>query len=174
MAARSKGDTLPLGPRLANAVVSMGQYLWHLVFPFDLAAIYPFSGGGIEWAPALASAAAAGAISAAVLRWGGQYRYLVTGWLWFLGTLVPVLGFVQVGSQAWADRYTYVPYVGVFLALVWLIGDAIQSRPALRVPMAAAGAAFTLAFAALAHIQTYTWKDDLSLFGRVAQRFPGA
>ena len=161
-------------PRLCNAVVSLGQYLWHLPLPVNLAAIYPHPGNTIAWSSVLASAAAVAVLTAAALRWGRRFPYLVVGWLWFLGTLIPVLGLVQVGFQAWADRYSYVPYVGLFVAIVWLVGDLVSSAPVIRRAAAVAGAAMLLTFAWLAHAQTLTWKDDPSLFGRIVERFPNA
>ena len=165
-------DELPFVPRLANSVVSVGQYLWHVVLPINLAAIYPHSGREIAWGAFTASAATIVAITAAALRSRRRFPYLLVGWLWFLGTLVPVLGLVQVGTQAWADRYTYVPYVGLFVAFVWLVANFVQVRPRLRRPAIAAGAAALCVLAGVAHAQVFTWKDDPSLFGRVTNQFP--
>lgn len=170
----SSFDELPFGARLPNAVVSVGQYVLHLVWPVNLAAIYPHPGRAIAWGAVAASAASIAAITTAAVAWRRRFPYLLVGWLWFLGTLVPVLGFVQVGAQAWADRYTYVPYVGLFVALVWLGGDLVASRPSMRRAAVAASAAALLGLAVLAHRQVFTWRDDLALFGRVVDRSPHA
>jgi tetratricopeptide (TPR) repeat protein len=100
--------------------------------------------------------------------------YLAVGWLWFLGTLVPVVGLVQVGTQAWADRYTYVPYIGPFIAIVWLIAELADSRLATKRLANAAGCVVVISFAWLAHAQNWVWRDDASLFGQVVERFPHA
>jgi tetratricopeptide (TPR) repeat protein len=165
-------DDLPLGPRLANAVVSVGQYVRHAVFPVNLAAIYPHPGREIAWGALAASTLMIVGLTAAALKYRRRSPYLLMGWLWFLGTLVPVLGLVQVGTQAWADRYTYVPYVGLFVALVWLAADFVQARPRLLRPAVVTAAALLFVFAGLAHAQVFTWRDDPSLFGRVVERSP--
>jgi Tfp pilus assembly protein PilF len=116
---------LPFGARLENALVAYGAYLVKFLWPVDLSPIYPHPAHWETWrvigAALLLVAATAGA-------WLGRRRFpfLPVGWLWYLGTLVPVIGLVQVGSQAFADRYTYVPLIGIIVALVWLGVEAIS------------------------------------------------
>jgi len=112
----------PLGVRLQNAVVAYAMYLQKAVWPVRLAPLYPHPGGSLSaWQIAL-SAVVLFAISAAVLKLPSR-RYLAVGWLWFLGTLVPVIGLVQVGDAAMADRYAYIPLIGIFVMLTWGISD---------------------------------------------------
>jgi hypothetical protein len=110
---------LSLDARIANAAVAYVQYLAKLFWPVNLSPLYPHPD---HWGPWLVTGAAALLICLTAAVWRGRRRfpYALTGWLWFLGTLVPVIGIVQVGSQAFADRYTYLPLVGIMVALVWL------------------------------------------------------
>src|SRR5215470_6717998 len=106
--------------RVENALQSYGIYLWKTIWPFGFSLYYPFSQAAIPiWKPALATAVLV-AISAIVWKQRIARPCLIMGWLWFLGTLVPVIGVVQVGDQAMADRYAYLPLIGIFVALVWM------------------------------------------------------
>lgn len=115
----------PLSARLANAPVSYVRYLGLTVWPVDLAILYPMPVAWAKWQVAGALGLLAGLTWACVCRFGRE-PWLAAGWFWFLGTLVPVIGLVQVGNQSIADRYTYVPLVGLFVALVWAV-DGFQS-----------------------------------------------
>ncbi|MGA8153159.1 MAG: hypothetical protein WB952_19565 [Terriglobales bacterium] len=121
MAQRSGGampatEILPLGTRLWNSVYSYAAYIWKAFWPARLAPFYPGSRLAV-WQIAMAAGFLL-VISTLVWRWRRSCPYLVTGWLWYLGTMVPVIGLVQVGGQAMADRYTYIPFIGIFVALV--------------------------------------------------------
>ena len=120
-------DTLPLYPRVANALVSYLAYLGQFFWPVGLAALYPHPGNSLPpWEVAGAFFALLG-ISVAVLLLRRRHPHLLVGWLWYLGMMVPVIGLVQVGSQGMACRYTYLPQIGLCVALAWaaarLIGD---------------------------------------------------
>jgi len=109
----------PLAIRLENALVSYVTYLGKTFWPVDLAVFYPHP---LHTLPLWKSVGAAGlllAISVAVLRLGKRHPYLPVGWFWYLGTLIPVIGLVQVGVQAMADRYTYIPLIGIFIMVAW-------------------------------------------------------
>ena len=110
--------TIPMGLRFENAAVSVARYLGKMFWPSDLVILYPYPGHWPLGLVIFALALVAG-VSLATLWFGRRQPYLVTGWFWFLGMLVPVIGLVQVGQQAMADRYTYVPLVGMFIALTW-------------------------------------------------------
>ena len=111
-----------LGVRVENAVVAYATYLWKLIWPSHLAPLYPHPGDSLaSWQVAL-SLLVLLAITSIVLAFRAK-RYLLVGWLWFLGTLVPVIGLVQVGDQAMADRYAYVPLVGIFVMIAWGFAD---------------------------------------------------
>jgi Flp pilus assembly protein TadD len=118
--------------RLFNALVSYVGYLGQTVWPRDLAAFYPFSLRRAGTLPAAGAVLLLGLVTAACLLQARRRPYLAVGWLWYLGTLVPVIGLVQVGDQAHADRYSYVPLIGIFVMLAWGLADLAQSQPHLR------------------------------------------
>jgi protein O-mannosyl-transferase len=112
----------PLGVRLENAIVAYAMYLWKMIWPAHLAVLYQHPGDSLPGWQLTVGVVVLAAISAVVWRFRSR-RYLVVGWLWFLGTLVPVIGVVQVGYQAMADRYAYIPLIGVFVMVVWGAAD---------------------------------------------------
>jgi tetratricopeptide (TPR) repeat protein len=119
---------LPLGVRLENAMYAYALYIWKALWPAWLAVFYPHPGATLTlWQLGIA---ALFLLSVSVLVWRQRAArpYLITGWLWFLGTLVPVIGLVQVGEQAIADRYAYVPLIGIFVMVVWGAADLADSR----------------------------------------------
>jgi len=114
-------DAIPLTVRLANALVAYSQYLIHVFLPTGLSIFYPHPGRDIPWGTVLLSVTLLFLISHLSFRLRREKPFLLMGWLWYLGMLVPVIGIIQVGMQAMADRYTYVPIVGIFLLFAWLI-----------------------------------------------------
>ena len=158
-------ETLPLAARLSNALVSYVAYLGTMLWPSGLAVYYPHP---IDPQPLLAGAAAAVllTVSALALVWWKKRPYLLAGWCWYLGVLVPVLGLVQVGSQARADRFTYLPQLGVFVAFTWLVKEL---WPASQRRALAACASLALAACALLTAQNLTsWMDTVTLFEHAA------
>lgn len=154
---------LPLSTRLLNSVVSYAKYIGELFYPAKLAVVYPYEKNLPMWQIVI-SAIVLVAVSALCLTQFKTRKYLLFGWLWFLGTMVPVIGIVQVGSQSMADRYTYVPYFGLFVMIVWGVGDLLgKSTTAKRVfiPLFAIA---TLIFTFIAHKQTAHWRDNESLY----------
>jgi len=156
---------LPLGYRLVNAVVSYVGYIQHTVWPSGLAALYPY--------PVTLSYSAFGfslcllaAISVFVLYSGKRFPFLVTGWFWYLGMLVPVIGLVQVGLQAMADRYTYLASIGLFIMIVWGLSAALENHPRAKRVFVAGGCATLILLAILARAQTMYWQDQLTVFTR--------
>jgi protein O-mannosyl-transferase len=111
--------------RLNNSIVAYSMYLWKAVWPSQLAVLYPHPGNSLAVWKIAVSATVLLSITAVVIRCPSR-RYLLTGWLWFLGTLVPVIGIVQVGFQSMADRYAYIPLIGVFVMAVWAASDRAQ------------------------------------------------
>jgi tetratricopeptide (TPR) repeat protein len=170
--ARAQAPAVPLALRLANAAVAALRYLGLALWPDPLSVLYPHPYapelGGEPWGAATVAAAvvALGAISAMALV-ARRRPYLAVGWFWFLGTLVPVIGLVQIGPQGLADRYTYVPLIGPFIALAWGARDAIAAlgnRTAVRA--AAWGIALVLLAAAgvASHARARVWRDSESLY----------
>jgi hypothetical protein len=113
---------IPLLLRTENAIVSYVRYLRQLLWPTDLALFYPHA--TLPLTLVIASIFLLVAISTAVLYFGRKFPYLITGWGWYLVMLLPVIGLVQVGAQAMADRYTYLPQIGIVLAITWTAADA--------------------------------------------------
>jgi len=150
--------------RLANAATSYVRYLGAFAWPDGLAFLYPYPRAGIPWLVAVAAAAGIALVSAAVLFFGRRRPYLPFGWLWYLGTLVPVIGLIQVGGQARSDRYTYLTMIGLAVALIWLAGDL---WPRGRWARLALSGVFALSLAALAGASASyarVWRDSTTLF----------
>jgi protein O-mannosyl-transferase len=156
-------ENVPFQLRLCNALVAYAQYLRKTLWPGDLAPFYPLPESYPVWPVALAAFLLLG-ITALVLRPAGNKPYLPVGWFWFLGTLVPVIGIVQVGNQALADRYSYIPLVGIFVMAAWGTADWLQQRPSLRTPAAVIWAVGLAAFGIGAAVQCGYWKNSETLF----------
>jgi tetratricopeptide (TPR) repeat protein len=118
---------LPITTRASHAVLSYAHYIGAMFLPGHLAVFYPYDTAASP-AKIIAAGLMLGLISMAAAGFRRKRPYLLVGWLWFLGTLVPVIGLVQVGEQAWADRYTYLPLVGLFMAVVWLTATVFERR----------------------------------------------
>lgn len=154
--------TLP--QRLGNAVVSYAVYLRQMVWPADLAVFYPYPKGGVEpWKVAIALAVLC-AVTAAVIFVRKKQPWLLVGWLWYLGMLVPVIGIVQSGDLAHADRYTYLPMIGVCIAGTWTVAEWSEKWPWRR--MAAGTVAFVILCTLLlaAYRQATYWRDNETLW----------
>ncbi len=156
-------QAVPVGRRVGNALVSYAVYLAKTFWPAKLSVFYPLPLTIPLWKPLAAGALLAAITLLAVWRIRRQ-PYLAVGWLWFLGMLVPVIGFVQVGRQAMADRYTYLPSIGLFLAIAWAAADLVVERRLFRVTRMAGALAVVAALAVAAHAQAALWKDSLTLF----------
>jgi tetratricopeptide (TPR) repeat protein len=161
---------LPLGRRIANAVASYWKYIGKSFWPSDLTIYYPHPDTRFPiseqwplWVIGLAAVALVGFSLLALFR-ASRQPWFFTGWFWFLGTLVPVIGIVQVGGQAMADRYTYIPLIGLFLAFTWA-GSELLSRWPIPKPFTAGVLAIMLgACAVVSFRQAGTWKDNFTLF----------
>jgi tetratricopeptide (TPR) repeat protein len=153
----------PFSMRLANMLVSYAKYILLTFWPSGLGVYYPFSPTGLPaWQPVAAFIFLA-AITVTAVRQASRRPYLIVGWLWFLGTLVPVIGLVQVGGQAMADRYHYIPSIGLFIALAFAAADFLMARRSSR-PLVAAAAAVLLIMGTLAWRQAGRWRDSVTLF----------
>lgn len=130
-AVRSLGD-VPLGYRLSNIPVAYGHYFWKAFYPSSLSIFYPHPMGDVEPLKMLAGLALMAVVSAfALLQWRRR-PFLIVGWLWFVGSLVPVIGIIQFGAHGMADRYTYIAHLGLFTAIVWLGGECYERLTAGR------------------------------------------
>jgi protein O-mannosyl-transferase len=153
----------PLGLRLANADLAYAEYLRRFFVPIDLAAMYP-----LRVAPDRAAVLLCGLLlvgCTALAFWQARRRpWLLVGWLWFTGLLVPMIGIVHVGVQAFADRYTYLPSLGLSLAVAWLAGELAERVPRARTPIAVAVAVTLAGLTVLTRAQVATWRDMVTLF----------
>ena len=129
----------PLLARAENALVTVWIYLRQMVWPTKLALFYPHASGNLAAGVVILALISLLAVSAVVWMWRAKHPYLVTGWLWYLGMLVPVLGLVQVGWQAHADRYTYLPQIGIYLMLSWGAADLTAGWPRRRLILGSTG-----------------------------------
>ena len=183
IAQASSGTTEMLNPvefhlRLANAALSTVAYLFQSVWPSGLCCFYPYPRASLQstgwWrADVLGSTALIAIASAGAWWFGRRHKYLLVGWFWYLIALIPVVGIIQVGRQARADRYTYVPLVGVYLLMAWGAHELIESRfPAWRRLAIATATAVLLVLGVLTWRQTRTWHDDLTLFAHAAAVVP--
>ena len=165
----------PLGVRISNAVVSYAAYLGKTFWPVDLAVFYRHASG--YPAPAAVAASAIALVGITALAWRARRKapYVLAGWSWYVVTLFPVIGIVQVGDQAMADRYTYVPLIGIFTAIAWgadgLARRAAGERLAARA-LAAAGTLVIVILALLSRRQAAIWKDSITLFTHALQVAP--
>ena len=153
---------LPIAERVGNAIVSYTLYLWKMIWPSNLAVYYPFP----FWSSLeiLASAVLLAAISAGVLRGRRRFPYLMFGWLWYLLTLLPVIGLIKLGDAGMADRYSYITLIGPFVALAWGARDLAKrlSLPRFTLPALAGpllGACMIVTYVQLGH-----WQDSVKLF----------
>jgi tetratricopeptide (TPR) repeat protein len=157
-------DQLSLAGRLMNACISYMTYLVKMLWPSSLTVFYPHPRSHVlAWVAAAAFLALVG-ITVLTLRLRHRAPYLLFGWLWYLGTLVPVIGLVQVGKQSMADRYTYVPLLGIFIAAAWGLAELVKGNPALRRAAAAAAAGVLAALLAVTRVQAGHWTDNEALF----------
>jgi Flp pilus assembly protein TadD len=165
---RSGGAVMPtaelsLSGRIANALVSYVRYIGKLLWPADLAVFYPRPEHWPAWQVVGASLALA-VITALVLRWLTSRGYLAVGWFWFVATLVPVIGLVQVGEQSIADRYTYIPSIGLFVIAAWGLGDIACHWPRLRPVLASVSVLALAGLLVAARQQVLYWRTSEALF----------
>jgi tetratricopeptide (TPR) repeat protein len=154
----------PVGFRLSNGVVSYATYILLMFWPNNLAVYYPLPLTGIPTWQVIGAAFLLIGITALCLFERRNRPYLIVGWLWFLGTLVPVIGFVQVGGQTMADRYFYIPSIGLFIALVFGFSDLAKSWRVAPPLSAGIAAGVLLILATLTNAQIQRWRDSFTLF----------
>ncbi len=161
-AAIQSTESYPLALRLANAVVSCAVYLRQMVWPEGLAVLYPYPHHGLPPLEVALSALLLAAVS--IIAWTERKTrpWLLVGWLWYLIMLLPALGIVQAGNQAHADRYTYLPQIGIYLSITWLLADWLANR----VVLGGLAAGVIAALAVCAWRQTGYWKNSETLWAR--------
>jgi len=166
-------DPIPPAIRLANAVVSAVRYLRLTLWPVHLSPWYShpwFEGPPLSVAGVAAATAVIVGVTVLVVAGARRVPYATVGWLWYLGTLLPVLGLLYNGRQGMADRYAYIPHIGLFVAMTWTLADAWPWRSArVRGAVALVAATLLLALGALTWQQTHVWRDDRSFWSYTAR-----
>lgn len=157
-------DSKPLPLRIENAIISYVTYLYKIFWPVGLSVFYPYPDSAFPvWKFGLASIILGG-LSWFAWRSRRRFPYILFGWLWFIGTLVPVIGIVQVAGHALADRYTYIPSIGIFIIIAWGIRDLLSLYPLYRWGLVLACASAVIVLPVLCHNQVQYWRNSITLF----------
>ena len=155
-----KNEEMPFSLRISNALVSYAVYLKQMFYPAKLAPLYPYPMNSVPVWESLLAFVFLAAVSAGVIAWRRKRPCLMVGWFWYLGMLVPVIGLVQVGTQAHADRYTYLPQIGLSVMVVWLVADLCTAWRYRRVVLGGLMATAIAALMLCSRIQTACWRDS--------------
>ena len=155
--------------RIYNALISYVEYIEKLFRPNRLAAFYPHPFTNVSVLYAVISAVFLLVVTIFVLRFAKNHRYLVTGWFWYLGTLVPVIGLIQVGSFAMADRYTYITLTGLFIIIAWGLPELLVKLPQRKIILGVSMVIVLTALGICAGWQTSYWKNSITLFSHASQ-----
>ncbi len=160
-------EDFPFVQRCLNAAISYVVYLWQTVWPAGLAVFYPYPNHSL-WGQATGACVILAGITAYTVKVRIRHPYLIVGWLWYLGTLAPVIGIVQIGRQRMADRYMYFPMIGLLVGIVWLASSWAAGERRREAWFRRAAFLVIAALACAARVQTSYWKDTLTLFTRAA------
>jgi len=169
--AQGKGGAIgmiPFQQRIENALIAYLKYIFKALWPIDLAVLYPLSPSFPLW-QVISSLLVLLLVSAAAIWFGRRYPYLAVGWFWFLITLIPVIGLIQVGVQSMADRYTYIPLIGIFIITAWGVSDLTRSLQYREVIISVIAGAIIISSAVLTHKQVGYWRDSVSLYQHAIQ-----
>jgi tetratricopeptide (TPR) repeat protein len=161
--AMSDAEAYSFGVRLANAFIAYLQYIIKMLRPVGLAFFYPHPGTHVSLFFAAISAVLLLVATIVVIRFAPNHRYLATGWFWYLGTLVPVIGIIQVGDQAIADRYTYVPLTGLFIIIAWGLPELLAGWSCRRIALQSSALTVLTALTVCTYLQLPYWKNSLTL-----------
>jgi tetratricopeptide (TPR) repeat protein len=156
-------DLLSLQTRLSNAFVTYVKYIYKTLWPIDLAVFYPYP-GSVPLDQVLFSIGILIIITVIVLCYIQDYPYLFIGWFWYLGTLIPVIGIVQVGAQAMADRYTYIPLIGLFIMVAWGIHDLLKDWRLKKIIMIVSATVTIFVLMITSWLQVQIWENSVTLF----------
>lgn len=157
-------ESIPLSLRAGNALISCVDYLRQMFWPADMAVFYPLTRAGVGIPQVILSLLLLAGVSTGVVLLRRRQPWLLTGWLWYLGMLVPVIGLLQVGAQARADRYTYLPQIGLYLALTWAVADFCARWRYRRLVVGSLSSAILVALILCARAQTAYWQNSESLW----------
>jgi hypothetical protein len=164
-------ESAPILERILQVPLSYAKYMINMLWPQDLTAVYPYTPDTPVW-QITASFLLLGSISWLAVSQLNKRPYLVVGWLWFLGTLVPVIGLIKIGSHAIADRYTYMTFVGLYIMIAWGVPDILGQFRHKRTALASTAIAVMLIFVMMAKNQTRHWINSVQLFSHAIQVNP--
>jgi tetratricopeptide (TPR) repeat protein len=162
-------NALPLSSRIANALLSYTRYLDKMFWPKNLAVFYPFDIGRFTYPQITLCAALLFVISILAVGFGRKQKYLLFGWLWFIITLAPVIGIVQSGTQAYADRYTYVSYIGLFVMLAWGLPELLAKWSKRKIVLGVSMPVVLAILGICTWLQTGYWKNSSTLFSHAIE-----
>ncbi len=154
----------PLGERVGNAVISYAAYIGQMIWPAHLAVLYPYPEGHLEVSHVILALLLLLMISVAFFLWRKKYPFLLIGWLWYLGMLFPMIGIIQVGSQVRADRYTYLPQIGLYLLVAWGGMELFHRWRRTREILAITAVLIIMALTMRSYLQTSCWRDTETLW----------
>lgn len=157
-------EVFPFGTRVANAAIGYVGYLWKMLWPQKLAIFYPYHAERITVLKTAAAVFLLLVITVWVIKRARSDKYLAVGWFWYIGTLVPVIGLVQVGHQALADRYTYIPLIGIFIMFSWYVPTLLAGYKLKKLLLTALTVIIIPAVGVRTYLQTGYWRDSLALF----------
>ena len=153
-----------LTERVGNALISYVTYMGQMIWPARLAVLYPYPEGTLKVGQAILALLILLVISMGVFVWRRKYPFLLTGWLWYVGVLVPMIGIIQVGSQVRADRYTYLPQIGLYIMCAWGAKELFHRWNRGPVILAAAGSLIITALITRSYFQSFYWRDTETLW----------
>jgi hypothetical protein len=156
-------ELFPLATRVANALVAYVGYIWKAICPYPLAHFYPYP-DTVSFLKVAGACLLLVGISAVAILKIRRFPYLLVGWLWYLGTLVPVIGLVQVGHQALADRYTYVPLIGLFIIIAMGIPDILSRWRHWRTLLAVSGGVILIILMIATNLQLQHWRNGIEAY----------
>jgi tetratricopeptide (TPR) repeat protein len=162
-------DALPLRDRAANVFLSYARYIGKLFWPQNLAVFYPFDADRFAFWQVAMCVLLLLVISIFVIRFGRNRKYLLVGWFWFVATLVPVIGLVQVGLQSFADRYTYIPYIGLFIMIAWGLPELLSKWPQRKIALGLSMVIVLTTLGICTHRQVSYWNNSLTLFSHAIE-----
>jgi tetratricopeptide (TPR) repeat protein len=158
-------EKIPLADRVANMFASYTGYIGKTLWPNRLSVFYPHPHAGFSDAAVIACTLLLVLITATSIYTGLRRKYIAIGWLWYVGTLVPMIGLVQTGAQAMADRYMYIPMLGLLIIIAWAVKDLVANQPHWRIVVASLAVAALLSSLVLTRIQVRYWENNLTLYG---------
>jgi tetratricopeptide (TPR) repeat protein len=162
----------PFDIRVINALVSYVKYILKMFWPVNLSVFYPHPGRSLHYSDAIVPTLLLVAVTVLAIRFARAHGYLLFGWLWYVITLIPVIGLVQVGNQAMADRYTYIPLIGLFIIIAWGLPELLARYAFRKTILAIAAAVVLLAMTVSTCVQLRYWRNSVTIFERAVEVSP--